>query len=323
MSKRIRRHCAFVLLAAGLLTAPLRAETPASADVQGGNDKKIARLEALLEAQQNKIEALEQQVAAAQQADMNAARVEQMKQQIREVLSEQEFRESLMPSTVQAGYDSGFYIKSSDDKFLMKFNGQMQFRYTYYGTRRENRYLSPGLHRQDRSGFDIARLNLDISGHAYSKDLTYFFEISAPTIGNGLNATLSYAWVNYRIVDEFQVKAGLFRVASMRANFASNAKFQFVEEPTADAVFGLNDGLGVEVWGQLFNKNVEYWVQVINVLDRPNAQSITTDEARFTSGHDNAPAIVARVVWHALHGECTGMTTPPDAPSRFDSLCDM
>ena len=109
------------------------------------NTEELARLEALLQSQQNQIDLLEQQLAGAQERDQDAARAEAMKQQIREVLSEQEFRESLMPSTLQAGYEKGFYIRSSDDKFLMKINGRIQFRWTHYAVGRSNRYLEPGL----------------------------------------------------------------------------------------------------------------------------------------------------------------------------------
>ena len=75
--------------------------------------EQLARLEALLQSQQDRIDSLQQQLAGAQDPDQDAARVEAMKQQIREVLSEQEFRENLMPSMMQAGYDKGFFIKSS------------------------------------------------------------------------------------------------------------------------------------------------------------------------------------------------------------------
>ncbi|MBP7745591.1 MAG: hypothetical protein KA383_05620 [Phycisphaerae bacterium] len=316
MCAQVTRRCTLAILFLGLIVMPVRADDQATTD-----DGKLSRLEALLDAQQQKIEALEQQVAAAQQADLDAARVEQMKQQIREVLSEQEFRESLMPSTVQAGYDGGFFIRSSDDKFKIQFNGQLQFRYTYYATRDHNRYLSPGMRRTDRSGFDFARINLDISGHVYSKDLTYFIELSAPSATN-LDVVLSYAWINYRIVDEFQIRAGVFKTANLRANTVSNAKYQFVEAPMMDAVFGLNDGMGIRFWGQLFNKKVEYYVDVVNSLNTPATQTITTDETWLANGHDNNPGILARLVWHALAGECRGPIHADD-PARFDTMCDI
>lgn len=304
---------AFVLC---MLAAPVLADE-SSSETQRPD---MARLEALLEAQQKKIEALEQQVQAAAQADMNAARVDQMKQQIREVLSEKEFRESLMPSTVQAGYDKGFFIKSSDDKFMMKFNGLMQFRWTHYSTRRENRYLLPGFRRHDRDGFDLARARFTISGNAYSKDLTYQieFDMSSPV---GYNARLHYGWVNYRFMDELQFRAGVFRIASTRANFYSSSKFQFVDWPTMDAVFGLGVGTGVRLWGQLFEKRVEYYLDVVNSLGTPATQTITTDENLYAQGHDNNPAIVARVVWHALTGACSNGS--PAVNEHFDGAADI
>ena len=161
MSGRLHRVFLLGAVAVGVLTGPVLADS-------AQNDTS-ARLEALLEAQQQKIDALEQQVAATAQADTDSARVAQMKQQIREVLSEQEFRESLMPSTLQAGYDQGFFIRSSDDKFKMKFNGLFQIRWTHYGTRNANRYLVPGFRRNDRTGFDGNRLRFIVSGHAYNE----------------------------------------------------------------------------------------------------------------------------------------------------------
>jgi phosphate-selective porin OprO and OprP len=309
MTGRRGRIFVFGAVAVAMLAAPLWADESSSAT---GPDNKVARLEALLEAQQRKIDALEQQVAAAAQVDANAARVEQMKQQIREVLSEQEFRDSLMSPAVQAGYDKGFFIKSSDDKFMMKFNGLLQFRWTHYNTRRENRYQSPGLKRHDRDGFDIARLRLMISGYAYTKDLTYWieFDASAP---NAYDTRLLYGWINYRIVDEFQIKAGVFRLASTRANFGSSSKFSFIDWPIEDAMYGLGVGTGVRFWGQLFNKRFDYYVDIVNALNGAGRQTITTDETRMATGHDNNPAILARTVWHALVGACSNGSPAPDA----------
>jgi phosphate-selective porin OprO/OprP len=265
-------------------------------------DANIARLETLLEAQQKKIEALEQQVAEASQADMNAARVEQMRQQIREILNEQEFRESLMPPSVQAGYEKGFYVKSSDEKFMLKMNGRFQFRWTYYATRDTNRYTSPGLRRTDRSGFDWSRLRFKFSGYAYTKNLTYLLELETGT-GTELNTELHYAWVNYRAMDELQFKFGTFKLASTRTDFASSSVTQFPERPLMNAVFGLGHGTGIRIWGKLFKGKGEYYLDYVNVLNGPARASITTDEERATRGHDNNPGLVFRTVWSLLKGE--------------------
>src|SRR5262245_24059685 len=142
MKQFLIRGCQVGVLAVGALTHPAFADDRTSSPGTGTEDK-VAKLEALLEAQQRRIADLEQQVSAASGADVDKARAEEMKRQIREVLSEREFRESLIPSSVQAGYDGGFYIGSPDGNFKMKFNGDLQFRWTHYATRSDNRYLLP------------------------------------------------------------------------------------------------------------------------------------------------------------------------------------
>ncbi len=283
------------LLAAGAVVGPANADDKTSSATVG-TDEKVARLEALLEAQQRKIDELQGTVAAGGQGDMDKARVDEMKRQIREVLSEQEFRSSLMPSSVQAGYDNGFYIGSSDENFRMTINGWSQFRWTHYGTRSDNRYLLPRLERDDRTGFDVQRLRLAIGGWAYSKDLTYHitFRAEAP---DAYDSVIHYAWVNYRFAEEFQVTAGIFQNASTHsALLADQERLQFVDRGVFEAVYDLGTSLGIRFWGNVFDKRVTYMVDVVNSLNSFGNRTITTDPAE----HDNNPALLARVVWHAL-----------------------
>lgn len=283
------------------------------------DQNRISQLEALLNAQQQRIASLEQQVATAQASD-DERRLGLMRQQIREILSEQEFRESLMPTTAQAGYDKGFYIRSTDEKFSMKINGQFQFRWTYYATRDENRYLVPGFRRHDRAGFDYSRLRLRFSGNVYSKDLTYYLEFDASSAANNYNARALYAWVNYRIIDEFQFKAGQFRVASTRTDFGSTSTMQFPEWGLYNSIFGITNGTGVRLWGKLFGKRLDYYLDVVNSLGSSTTATITNDENLYAQGHDNNPAIIFRTVWHAVQGQTK---RPPDDPiNHFDAPQD-
>ncbi|MBI5864239.1 MAG: hypothetical protein HZB38_07005 [Planctomycetes bacterium] len=288
----VRRGWMCGLLAGGAMVAIAAADgTPASV-----SDEKVSRLETLLEAQQAKIAQLENQIAAAGGQDMDKARVEEMKRQIREVLSEQEFRSSLMPSALQAGYDNGFYLGSSDEKFLMKFNGAVQFRWQHYATRSDNRYLLPRFERDDRTGFDIQRARIALSGHAYSKDLTYNLTMRADA-PDAWDVVIHYAWVNYRFADEFQVKAGVFQNASTRSQLLMDQeRLQFVDRGLFDAVYGLGVSTGVRFWGQLFDKRLVYMIDVVNSLNSPANRTITPDPAE----HDNNPALLARLVWHIM-----------------------
>jgi phosphate-selective porin OprO/OprP len=294
-----------------IAAGPDRTEAP--------SQRLVARLESQLEAQQARLEDLERQVAAAAQQDTNAARSDLLRQQVRTVLSEQEFRESLMPSTLQAGYDGGFFIRSADDKFRMQFNGLLQFRYTYYNKQSRNRYLVPGFDSGgSRSGFDFQRADFTISGHAYSPDLTFNIEMGSGT-GVGYDTGLNYGWVNYRFAEAFQVRAGIINIASTRSATASFATYQFVDNPMFDTVFGLGDGLGVRFWGNLMEGQGTYYLDIVNSLGSFATRTITNDEILYTAGHDNNPAIAFRTVWAILGGKCLYPNDEPD----YVAPCDL
>jgi hypothetical protein len=76
----------------------------------------------------------------------------------------------------------------------------------------------------------------------------------------------------------------------------SDENFNMVDRSMTDAVFGLGIGLGVRVWGQLFDKKLDYYLDVVNSLNSPGNRTITNDPAE----HDNNPAVLFRLVWHAM-----------------------
>jgi len=282
-----------ILLAALL---PLAAAAQAdSADATKDADRRVAELEARLAQQRRTLDMLEAQVGGATSQDAEAARIQALREQIREVLSEREFRESLMPSTLLAGYDKGFYIRSSDELFRLKINGYMQFRWTHYGTGSRNRYLRPRLERDDRTGFDMNRLRLRVSGHAWTPDLTYVLEVSADA-SRGYDFAAQWAYMNYRFADELHVRAGIMKPVNTRATMISTDQFQFVDQTMFDAVFGHARVLGMRFWGELFDHRMEYVIDVVNSFNSADNRTITPDPAE----HDNTPGVALRLTWHAL-----------------------
>ena len=306
MVKCLSQGCLLALLIGFLGVAVTAADEPAVGNPPESSQAAIARLEALLAAQQQQltdqneeIETLRHQLVAADAQDQDAARTTAMKQQIREVLSEQEFRESLMPSMTQAGFDNGFFIRSSDDKFMIKFHGALQFRWTYYGAQSRNHYLMPRANRDDRSGFDLQRVRVAFDGYALTPDLTYNIEVQADAPA-GYNVVAWDAWGNYRFSDELQIRFGCLRVPSTRQQSVNEKHQQFVDRPVVDAVFGFGRSFGVELWGRLLDKRLEYYFAVVNGLaDGENVywgRTITNDPAE----NDGNPALLFRTVWHAL-----------------------
>lgn len=270
-------------------------------DPPGGPDRAsdLEDLRMLIEAQQREIGELKRQMTLAADQDADKGRAEMMRKQIREILNEREFRESLMPSVLTSGYDNGFYIRSSDDKFMMKFNGLLQFRWTHYGTRSENRYLLPRFHRDDRTGFDVQRVRFAVSGHAYDPNLTYHIEFKSDAPQQG-NFVFDSGWIEYKFRDEFRMRFGQFGLASTRGMWMGGGDMQFVDASMVEAVYGLGAGIGVRFWGELFDKRLDYYFDVVNgTADDGNTQggrTITNDPAQ----NDNNLAVLFRTVWHAL-----------------------
>lgn len=315
------RHwgCAAATLLALVVALPALAGGPASSD----RDATIASLESRLAAQQEQLEQLQDRLVTARAQQEDAQRVEAMKQQIREVLSEQEFRESLMPSMVQAGYDEGFYIRSSDDMFLMKIGGLMQFRWTHYDTSSRNRYLAPRMQRNDRTGFDFQRVRINFKGHAFDPNITYLLELQSDSANPAAYDTVfSQGWIDYRFCDAFHFRAGKFKSASTRANTTAHSQLQFMSRPMVDAVFGLGFNLGVRFWGQLFDQQLDWYLDVTNSFSNGenfgSGRTITNDPAEL----DNNPALAFRLVWHAL-GEKADFKSQSDIESHGSPVLDV
>jgi hypothetical protein len=297
MTQRIvlKTWCVALMVGMGVTLAFADGDAATTASEQ----EKVTRLEALLDAQAARLDDLQERLAATHAENQDATRVDAMRQQIREVLSEQEFRESLMPSMMQAGYDKGFFIKSSAENFLMKVNGRIQFRWTHYAVQSANRYLQPRLQKDDSTGFDAARIRVTFKGHAYSPDLTYLIELRSDE-GIGYDTRLRDAYVNYRFTDAFQFQAGYFKVAALQQRATSNAELQFVSRSMTHAVFDLSRALGVRFWGKLFEKRLEYYVDVVNSFNA-TGRTISNDVASPTgTGMDSNPGLAFRLVWHAL-----------------------
>src|SRR5262245_59312565 len=243
--KRIQRMASLILM----ICAPsvLMADGPAETTTES-RAERLAKLRARVEEQQREIENLHETLTSAESRHQDGARLDVMRQQIREILSEKEFRESLMPSTTTAGYDNGFYLKSSDEQFSLRLNGNMQFRWTYYNQQNRNAYLRAGQARDDRTGFDVQRVRLALTGNLYGKDLTYNVTIKSEAPDN-YQTRIHYAYINYRFSDALQFQTGIFRLASTRVNMQGDQNLNMIDRPAIDAVYGLGIGTGVRLWG--------------------------------------------------------------------------
>ncbi len=286
-----------VLMAAVLLVPAGRVgrAEPPGADRAGTS---IDPLEERLGLQQQQLAALETRLETIRQRDVSAARAAALQAQVRKLLAEPEFREALRPPVAAAGYDRGFVLRSPEDAFLLRVNGRLQARWTGYQTRAENRYLAPGFRRDDRAGFDMQRMRLTFSGHGYSRDLTYRLDLRMDAPG-GYDAGIQTAWVNYRFAEALQVKLGIFKMPTVRAQMIEDGNLQFVDRAVQDAVFQFDRGLGARLWGSLLEGRVDYFLDVVNSFSSFAGATISPDPPEL----DNNPGIVFHALWHALSAQ--------------------
>lgn len=284
-----RSWCAAAAAALGVMLGG----KSALARADSADEATLAALENMRVAQQERLRTLEAQAAQEEPERLRAAA---LRAQIRELLADAEFREELAQTTTLAGYDDGFFLKSSDDAYTLNLNGFMQFRWTHAGVQARNRYLDRQRERDDRTGFDIQRIRIIASGNVGSENLTYEFDVLADS-PEQYNAGLLWAYFNYRFADEFQVTAGRFNIPGTRANYGDERGYQLIEMPLADAVFNIGDGTGVMIWGDVAAARISYYASIVNGLNGPDNRVITSDDQRELDGN---PAFVGRLVWHAL-----------------------
>jgi hypothetical protein len=242
-------------------------------------------------------ERLAQLQAAAHAQDQSVAdmRTHDLREQIRGVLSEPAFRESLMAGSLQAGYDDGFFIRSSDEKFSLRMNGRVQARYTYYNNGSRNRYLLRGFRRSDRSGFDLRRVRWAMRGDLYDKTLTWYLQLRGDGTSS-YNVRILDAYLNYKVAEELQFQAGIFKAAALQTRLTSSSRLQFVERPLFDSIFGYDRAAGLRIWGRACEKRLEYYLDILNSLGSATNRTITPDPPEL----DGNPAVIARAVWYVL-----------------------
>lgn len=264
----------------------------AAADEQTGDlQTRLDRIQALVEAQQETIDGLESKLTLAGEADWDTARVNEIKKVVREVMADADFRESLYPDVTQVGYDHGFYIKSSDEAFLLNISGTMAIRWTGTNRQTENRRLAGRQKQDDINGFEVERLFLTFAGHIHTDKLTYQITVLGDT-DNANRWQTYYAFVNYEVMPEFQIAAGLMDVPQGRQFLTWDSNLQFCDRSMVEEAFALGQSIGVMFHGTLA-KRLSYQVGVFNGFangaDSPSQEQLDTNFA-----------YAARLVGHIL-----------------------
>lgn len=182
------------------------------------------------------------------QLDQQRQMLEQQRIELQSLRSLTPTQSTPPASPITSGYDNGFFIRSQPQPgaadeipFLMKINSRSQFRHTVFDS------TGPNANQND---IEFERLRLAFSGHAGSKDLTYFFQLDGDSDQSETVDMLDY-YATFDLADALEldrrhirVRAGKWKMPFNRSRAESGFKMQFADRSIASVFFDINRSLG-------------------------------------------------------------------------------
>lgn len=168
------------------------------------------------------------------------------------VITEEDYKEvtKVKPFDYQLG--KGFTFASQDEKFQLSLAGRMQFRYTF----------TDFDIKSDTSQWDAKRIRLIAQGYAYSKDLTYKLEFDPRAYASDTRKGLIETYLNYRLIDEVQIKVGQMKTPFARQELTSDGALQFVDRSIVVDAFKPTYDIGAMLNGKIANGLAYYYAGV-------------------------------------------------------------
>ncbi|KPK75640.1 MAG: hypothetical protein AMJ79_10530 [Phycisphaerae bacterium SM23_30] len=247
---------------------------------------------------QQEIEALKARIAELEVKQSELAVNQRNAELLRSMISEMaENSRSVSQGTgLTSGYNNGFFIKTADEQFLIRFNGQLQFRHTYGLTDdRSNNLNAEGIYVGSPAGvdssfnaFELTRPRLKMSGHVL-KDLKYKVVMEFKDDNTDYGRLLDFE-AAYSFMPELGIKVGRYKAAFGREYNITNTNMMMVDRSLANAVFNTGRSNGVELFGAcpLADTSVYYRAGIYNGF-----RDITS---KPFEDNDNNPAVAARMV---------------------------
>jgi len=205
------------------------------------------------------------------------------------VISEEDYKEVTNSKPFNYTFGQGYSLMSDDGNYKLTIGLQLQLRYDFLD-------LDSGANggtAQDYSKFSLKRAKLLLSGNAYTKDLTYLMNINFANLQNNAVASnnggvLEETYLQYRIIDEAQLRFGQDKVQFGRGFITSSSKLQFVDVSNITNAFVPGYDTGLSLNGDILAGLVRYTVGVYGGVGQDT----------FRATNDNA--FSARLVYNPL-----------------------
>ncbi|MBT1076174.1 porin [Geobacter grbiciae] len=166
------------------------------------------------------------------------------------VITEADYKEVTKSKAFDYKVGNGFTLTSPDEKFQLTLGGRLQTRYTFTDLE-ENSASKP-----DTSKWEAKRIKFWLKGYAFTKDLTYLYQVDFANSGS--SKMLEHAYMNYRLIDEVQLLAGQTKVPFGRQWLNSSGSQQFVDRSMASDMFRPGYDVGAKLHGDIMKGLATY-----------------------------------------------------------------
>ncbi len=163
-----------------------------------------------------------QEAAAQTEGDrwLNEERAAEIKALVADAVADADSRASLLQNGLTAGYEKGFFLKSSDGNWLLKLSGQLDLRYTWNNAQGQGT-LAPA-EPDNLYGFEVRRMKLNFAGHVFNPSWEYEVQAAFSSSTGGL--VLENAFVNKTFDNGVAIKTGQFKLPFLHEETVSSKR---------------------------------------------------------------------------------------------------
>lgn len=155
-------------------------------------------------------------------------------------------------ATYYAGYDNGLYVrvKQGSDSFEIKNNLRSQFRVISFARDDDQWTDQAGVVRpiENRQNFDVERLRIVLSGHAYTPQLKFFVQADGDTDSTHVLSVLD-GWFAWRFSDALEVQFGKRKVPGTRNWLLGAFDTRMIDRAFANEFFRPSRTTGIWIIG--------------------------------------------------------------------------
>ena len=183
---------------------------------------------------------------------------------------------------VRVGYDGGFVVankteidlETADSPFRMRLNGWGQLRHTV---------LDSANNKPDQNQFQLKRARIVLSGHAFTSDFNYFFQLDGRSSSGDDIRLLDY-FLSYDIghhsfglqKGQLGFRTGRWKMPFTMSRYLSGREFEFTDRSVSSMFFDVNRSLGWGLYGspsRFFLRRFDWEVALFNGLVTGGAET--------------------------------------------------